>query len=396
MRGRVRHDILPGMKEIILLKMGEMVLKGLNRSRFESSLLARLRAVLAPYGSFSVTSRQSAVYAVPNGECDISGAFGAASRVFGFAALSRAIECEKDIADIMQKGISLPALQKARSFKAEARRADKKFPLTSPQICAQVGGFIHETLKLPVDVHTPDEVVWVEVREAAAYVHSRPSEGAGGLPPGTAGKAVLLLSGGIDSPAAGWRMARRGLSLLPVHYHSYPYTSPEAKDKVLSLARILASWCGPMTVRMISLTRIQEAIRKHCPDDLATILTRRSMCRVANAVALRNGADAIVTGDCLGQVASQTLEAMRVTEEASRLPLIRPLIGMDKEEIARLARRIGTFETSILPYEDCCGLFQPRHPQTRPKIEAVLAAEKLYDCPALEAETLLNVEKIDV
>ncbi|MCL2002488.1 MAG: tRNA 4-thiouridine(8) synthase ThiI [Oscillospiraceae bacterium] len=385
-----------GMEEMILLKMGEMVLKGLNRSRFEASLLARLGAVLAPHGRFEVTSRQSAVYAVPDGDCDMDGAFAAASRVFGFSALCRAIRCEKEIADIQQKALLLPALKNARSFKAEARRADKKFPLTSPQICEQVGGFIHETLKLPVDVHTPDEVVWTEVRETAAYVHTRPAEGAGGLPPGTAGKAVLLLSGGIDSPAAGWRMARRGLSLLPVHFHSYPYTSPEAKEKVLTLARILSSWCGPMTVRVISFTAIQEAIRTHCPDDLATVLTRRSMCRVANAVALRNGAGAVVTGDSLGQVASQTLEAMTVTEEASVLPLFRPLVGMDKEEVARLARRIGTFETSILPYEDCCGLFTPRHPQTRPKPEAVLAAEKLYDYRALEAETLKNVEKIDV
>jgi thiamine biosynthesis protein ThiI len=382
--------------EIILLKMGEMVLKGLNRSRFESGLLARLRTVLAPHGAFAITSRQSAVYAIPEGGCDMDGAFEAASRVFGFSALCRAIQCEKDIEDVKQKALLLPRLKNARSFKAEARRADKKFPLTSPQICRQVGGFIHETLKLPVDVHTPDEVVWVEIRETAAYVHTRPAEGAGGLPPGTAGKAVLLLSGGIDSPVAGWRMARRGLSLLPVYFHSYPYTSPEAKEKVLTLARVLAGWCGPMTVRVVSFTEIQETIRKHCPDDLATILTRRSMCRAANAIALRNGAGAVITGDCLGQVASQTLEAMAATEEASALPLLRPLIGMDKEEISRTARKIGTFETSILPYEDCCGLFTPRHPQTKPKIEVVLAAEKLYDYAGLEAETLKNVEKVEV
>ncbi|MDR0324500.1 MAG: tRNA 4-thiouridine(8) synthase ThiI [Oscillospiraceae bacterium] len=382
--------------EIILLKMGEMVLKGLNRSRFESSLLSRLRAVLAPYGAFGVSSRQSAVYAVPEGECDMDGAFAAAGRVFGFTALCRALQCGKDMEEIQQKALSLPGLNSARSFKVEARRADKRFSFTSPQICEQVGGFLHETLRLPVDVHTPGEVVWVEIRESAAYVHTRPAEGAGGLPPGTAGKAVLLLSGGIDSPVAGWRMARRGLSLLPVHFHSYPYTSPEAKDKVLQLARILGSWCGPLTVRLVSFTAIQEAIRKHCPGDLVTVLTRRSMCRVANEIALRNGAGALVTGDCLGQVASQTMEALAVTAQASALPLLRPLIGMDKEEVARTARRVGTFETSILPYEDCCGLFTPRHPQTKPKLEAVLAAEKLYDYETLEAETLKNIEKNDV
>jgi thiamine biosynthesis protein ThiI len=389
-------DILTDMKEIILLKMGEMVLKGLNRSRFEVSLLARLRAVLAPHGDFTVKSRQSAVYAIPSGMCDMDRALAAASRVFGFSALCRAVQCEKDIDDIIRKALAFPALKKARSFKVEARRADKAFPLKSPQICAHVGEVIHETLNLPVDVHTPDEIVWVEVRETAAYVHTRPLEGAGGLPPGTAGKAVLLLSGGIDSPVAGWRMARRGLALMPLHFHSYPYTSPDAKEKVLSLARILTNWCGPITVRVISLTAIQEAIRKHCPDDLATILARRSMCRIASAIALRNGAGAVVTGDCLGQVASQTLEAIRVTEEASALPLLRPLIGMDKEEISRTARRIGTFETSILPYEDCCGLFTPRHPQTKPKLDTVLVAEKLYNYEELEAETLLHVEKIDV
>jgi thiamine biosynthesis protein ThiI len=391
--------------EIILLKMGEMVLKGLNRSRFEASLLSRLRAVLAPHGDFEVTSRQSAVYAgvtldpmsaAAGTVVDMDGAFKAASRVFGFTSLSRAIRCEKDISDIQQKSLLLPGLKTARSFKVEARRADKRFAFTSPQICERVGGFIHETLNIPVDVHTPDEIVWVEVRETAAYVHTRPDEGAGGLPPGTAGKAVLLLSGGIDSPAAGWRMARRGLSLLPVHFYSYPYTSPEAREKVIELARILAAWCGPTVVRVISFTAIQEAIRKHCPDDLATVLARRSMCRIASAVALRNGAGALITGDSLGQVASQTLEALAVTEQASELPVLRPLAGMDKEEVSRTARRIGTFETSILPYEDCCGVFTPRHPQTKPKIETVLAAEKLYDYEALEAETLLNVEKVEV
>ncbi len=383
--------------EILLLKMGEMVLKGLNRSRFETDLLSRLRSVLAPFGVFEITSRQSAVYAVPadNG-CDMDGAFAAAGKVLGFSALSRAVKCGKEMESIRQNALLLPRLKTACSFKVEARRADKHFPLTSPQICAELGGFLHETLGIPVNVHTPDEVVWVEIRESAAYVHTRPAEGAGGLPSGTAGKAVLLLSGGIDSPVAGWRMARRGLSLLPVHYYSYPYTSPEAKEKVLKLARILAEWCGPMIVRVIPFTAIQEAIRKSCPGDLATVLTRRSMCRVANAVARRNGAAALVTGDSLGQVASQTMEALSVTEAASALPILRPLVGMDKEEVSRTARRIGTFETSILPYEDCCGIFTPRHPQTKPRLESVISAEALFDYQALEAEALKNIEKIDV
>jgi thiamine biosynthesis protein ThiI len=383
--------------EIILLKMGEMVLKGLNRSRFEASLLSRLREVLSPFGNFEVSSRQSAVYAVPKDPgCDVGGAFAAAGKVFGFSALARAVRCGKDIRELQEQALLLPQLKTARSFKVEARRADKRFPMTSPQICAELGGCIHEKLGILVDVHTPGEVVWVEIRETAAYLHTRPAEGAGGLPPGTAGKAVLLLSGGIDSPVAGWRMARRGLSLLPVHFESYPYTSPEAKEKVLTLARILAEWCGHMTVRVISFTGIQEAIRKHCPGDLATVLTRRSMCRVANAVARRNGAGALITGDSLGQVASQTLEALAVTEEASVLPVLRPLVGADKEEVSREARRVGTFETSILPYEDCCGVFTPRHPRIKPRLEEVLAAETLYDYQTLEDETLKRVEKIEV
>jgi thiamine biosynthesis protein ThiI len=393
------------MRQIILLKMGEMVLKGLNRSRFEHSLLMRLRTVLKPYGNFNIVSRQSAVYAVPTGECDIEGAFAAAGRVFGITALSIAIECGKNLQEIMETSLLLQGLKTARSFKVEARRADKAFPLTSPQLCQQVGGFIHERFNLPVDVHNPDETVWVEIRESSAYIHPRPSPGAGGLPPGTAGKAVLLLSGGIDSPVAGWRMARRGLSLLPVHFYSYPYTSPEAKAKVVGLAKIMSTWCGAMTVRVVSFTAIQETIRRNCPDDLATILARRSMYRIAAAIAQRNKAPAIITGDSLGQVASQTLEALAVSAPLSRpcetdngcsVTLLRPLVGMDKEEIAQTARRIGTFETSILPYEDCCGVFTPRHPQTKPKIDKVLAAEALYDYETLEAETLSEVEKIEV
>lgn len=383
--------------EIILLKMGEMVLKGLNRSRFEASLLRRLRAVLEPFGPFELTSRQSAVYAVPAGDkCDISGAYAAALKVFGFSAVCRAIRCEKEMESLKQSALLLPELKEAASFKVEARRADKRFPLTSPEICAELGGFLHETLGIPVSVRNPGEIVWAEVRESAAYIHARPAEGAGGLPPGTAGSAALLLSGGIDSPVAGWRMARRGLSLLPIHFESYPYTSPEAREKVITIARILAEWCGRMTVRIISLTAIQEAIRKECPEELATLLTRRSMCRLASSVALRNGAGALVTGDSLGQVASQTTEALAVTEEAASLPVLRPLVGMDKEEVSRTARKIGTFETSILPYEDCCGLFTPRHPQTKPRLEAVKRAEELFDFRTLEAETLKSVTKTDV
>ncbi len=392
----MRDICYTGAMEVILLKMGETVLKGLNRPKFEHSLLTRLRTVLTRYGVFEVSASQSAVYAVPKGMCDMDGAYAAAARVFGFSALTRAVCCEKNMDEILRTAVALPGIAGARSFKAEARRADKKFPLKSPQICAMVGEAVAGAHSVPVDVHNPAETVWVAVRDNGAYVHLNPTEGAGGLPAGTAGKAVLLLSGGIDSPVAGWRMARRGLSLLPVYYHSHPHTSEEAKEKVVALARLLAKWCGPMTLRVIRFTEIQEAIRKYCPEDLATVLTRRSMCRVACAVAERNGAGALVTGDSLGQVASQTMEALSVTEQASALPVFRPLTGMDKEEVSRTARRIETFETSILPYEDCCGLFTPRHPQTKPKLNAVLEAERLYNHAELEAATLRDVEKVDI
>lgn len=386
------------MREVILLKMGEMVLKGLNRARFEQRLLDSVKKNLAPLGVFEVRSMQSTVYIEPLDDSpDMAAAFEVCSRVFGIAALSRALETEKTQAAISQAAISLSELKAAKTFKVEARRADKRFPMTSPQICGEVGGDILDAMpNLTVDVHSPECVVWVEIRETHSYVHPAPTQGAGGLPPGMSGKAALLLSGGIDSPVAGWRMARRGLELLPVHFFSYPYTSTGAKDKVLKLAGILAGYTGPLRVCVVPFTAIQESIRKNCPEDYFTLLMRRSMCRITQKIALLNKCGAMVSGESLGQVASQTMEAMACTGAVLDIPIFRPLVGMDKEEVVATARRIGTFETSILPYEDCCTVFTPRHPKTKPRLRDVENAEKGVDWESLESEALDNLEWTEV
>ncbi len=387
------------MEQVLLIKMGELVLKGLNRARFESRLLEQIKGRLRPYGEFLVSARQSTVTAVPQGPVDWEGARAAAGRVFGVAALSEAASLPKDLPAIIAGSIEYlaPALQAARSFKVEARRADKAFPFTSIQIAQELGGALHDAFPhLTVDVRRPEVTVLAEIRDFAAYIHAKSLPGAGGLPLGMSGKAVLLLSGGIDSPVAGWRMARRGLELLPVHFFSYPYTSSEARDKVVELARLMALWCGPMTVRMVPFTAVQEAIRRHCPEDLFTVIMRRVMMEIASRVARANNAGALITGESLGQVASQTMEAMAATEDAATLPVFRPLIGMDKEEIVTTARHIGTLETSILPFEDCCTVFTPRHPKTKPRLEKVLEAEAALDKETLIEAAVAGIEKVRV
>ncbi len=386
------------MREVILLKMGELVLKGLNRARFEQRLLDNIKKNLAPLGAFEVRSMQSTVYVEPLDVApDMEAAFEACSRVFGLAAICRALETEKSHPAISRAALSLPELGAARTFKVEARRADKRFPMTSPQICSEVGGDILGAMPhLTVDVHKPECTVWVEVRESFAYVHPAPSPGAGGLPPGMSGRAALLLSGGIDSPVAGWRMARRGMELLPVHFFSYPYTSNEARDKVLKLAGILAGYTGPLRVCIVPFTAIQESIRKNCPEDYFTLIMRRSMCRITQKIALKNKCGAIVSGESLGQVASQTMEAMACTGAVLDMPIFRPLVGMDKDEVVATARKIGTFETSILPFEDCCTVFTPRHPKTKPRLPDVETAEKGVDWATLENEALENLEWTEV
>lgn len=388
------------MDEMILLKLGELVLKGLNRRSFEDKLIANARRRLRPYGDFKVYTKQSTMYVEPKSEeCDVAGAYEAMKQVFGVVGLSLARACEKD-KDVMldvAKTYLADQLRAAKTFKVEARRADKSFPMTSIQLAQYVGGELHDLFPhLKVDVHDPELTVYLEVRDYAAFVHANPEPGAGGLPVGIGGRAVSLLSGGIDSPVASWMMAKRGLELEMVHFFSYPYTSEEAKQKVLDLAKLLTPWCGRLTVHMVPFTAIQEELRRTCPEELFTILMRRFMMRIACAVAGRVGAKAIVTGECLGQVASQTMEAMAATTAVCTLPILRPVVGMDKEEIVRLARKIGTFETSILPYEDCCTVFTPRHPRLRPLPGELETAEALLEIDTLVEDAVRNIERVRI
>ncbi len=388
------------MNEIILLKLGELVLKGGNRHSFEEKLMSNARRRLKPFGKFKVYTRQSTTYIEPQEDsCDMDGAYEAMKMLFGAVGVTRAHACEKD-KDAMLAAARLyldDRLRGARSFKVESKRADKSFPMTSIQLSQYVGGELHDAYPhLEADMHTPELTVNLEVRDYAAYVHADPEPGAGGLPVGMGGRAVSLLSGGIDSPVASWMMAKRGLSLEMVHFFSYPYTSPEAKEKVLDLARILAPWVGRHMVHVVPFTHIQEEIRKNCPDELFTIIMRRFMMRIAEQVARRVDAGALVTGESLGQVASQTTAAMACTGAVCSLPVFRPLIGMDKEEIIRIARRIGTLETSILPYEDCCTVFTPKHPRTRPRLEDVEQAEAVLDVDALVAEAVEGIERVPI
>ena len=388
------------MEEMILCKLGEVVLKGLNRSSFEDKLLSNTRRRLQNCGHFKIYSRQSTVYVEPlDDSCDLDRAFAALRQVFGYISVSRARPCEKSKEAIAEtaKHYLHRELTEARSFKVESKRADKQFPLSSIQLSQWVGGEIHDAFpQLKVDVHQPELTVFVEVREACAYVHGPACSGAGGLPIGMGGTAVSLLSGGIDSPVSSYMIAKRGVQLEMVHFASPPYTSPQAQEKVLQLARELTPWCGRLLVHVIPFTEIQEEIRRHCPEEYFTLIMRRFMMRLAQQVALRIGANALVTGESLGQVASQTMEALAVSGDVCRLPVLRPVIGMDKEEIVRIARQIGTFDTSILPYEDCCTVFTPRHPRTHPRVEEVRQLEQALDVEGLTARALEGEQRVRI
>ena len=382
----------------MLLKQGEMVLKGLNRRGFEEKLMGNAKRRLRKYGAFKVYTRQSATYVEPQDEsCDFEGAWQAMGKLFGVAGLCRARACPKDKDAIVAcaKEYLGDKLRAAKSFKVESKRADKTFPMTSIQLSQYVGGELHDAFPhLTVDVHHPELTVHVEVRDYESFVHADAEEGAGGLPVGMGGRALSLLSGGIDSPVASWMIAKRGVIVDMIHYYSYPYTSPEAKEKVLDLARLLVPYIGKTCVHVVPFTRIQEELRRSCPEELFTILMRRFMMRIACAVAEKNGIQALVTGESVGQVASQTLEAMACTNAVCTLPVLRPVVGMDKEEIVRIARKIGTFETSILPYEDCCTVFTPKHPKTRPQVADLEEAEQALDVGALVAEAVAGIERV--
>lgn len=375
------------MKEVILIKNGELALKGLNRSTFEDALIKNMKRRLKNLGEFTIRKAQSTIYLEPKSEdFDFDEALERVSRVFGIAAFSRACVCEKDINDILDKSVEYlrESLENIRTFKVEAKRADKNFPLTSPEICRELGGKLLSAYHhLKVDVHNPDLIVNVEIRDYGAYVRGEQIPGAGGLPVGTAGVASILISGGIDSPVAAWTMAKRGLRLNAIHFASPPYTSARAEMKVKTLLSKVACYSGSINLAIVPFTEIQDEIAKHCPEDYFTLIMRRMMMRIAERIARKEGSLALITGESLGQVASQTLPALVTTDAVANMPVLRPLIGMDKEEIVRISRVIDTFETSILPYEDCCTVFTPKHPKTRPT---------LPQCE--EAESALNIEEL--
>ena len=388
------------MTEMILLKQGEMVLKGTNRYTFEDKMRANIARRLRNLGKFKVYTRQSTTYVEPQSEdCDMDRAYEAMKHIFGVVGLSRAKACEKTKEAMLETARSYlgDRLSAAKTFKVESKRADKTFPMTSIALSQWVGGELDDLYpNLTVDVHRPELTVHLEVRDYAAFVHADPEPGAGGLPVGTSGRALSMLSGGIDSPVASWMMAKRGVALEMIHFYSYPYTSPEAKQKVLDLARLLTPWTGRLTVHVVPFTHIQEELRRSCPEDYFTLLMRRFMMRIAEGVAHRTGCHAIITGESLGQVASQTMDAMAVTGAVTALPIFRPLVGMDKEEVVRISRKIGTFETSILPYEDCCTVFTPRHPRTRPRLEDMEAIEAPLDIDTLVTEALEGIERVQL
>ena len=388
------------MNEIFLMKLGEIVLKGANKRQFENKLRQNVRRRMKPYGNFDVYIMQSTVYVQPmDEEADVEGAWEACHSIFGVVSLCRCRPCEKNL-DAIYNAIEEylgDDLDCAKSFKVESKRSDKAFPMTSIAISQEIGGRLAEAHpSVEVDVHHPDYIVYVEVRDLAAYVHGPAEPGAGGLPTGVGGRAMCLLSGGIDSPVSAYMMAKRGMEIECVHFFSYPYTSQLAKDKVLELARLVTRYSGRMTVNVVSFTQIQEAIRDNCPEEFFTLIMRRFMMDISQRIAKGDGCGALITGENLGQVASQTMEAMTVTGAVVDIPIFMPLVGMDKEEIVTIARKIGTLDTSILPYEDCCTVFTPKHPKTKPTLGQVLHAERNLDREALITQALESVEKITV
>ncbi len=384
--------------EVILCKFGEVVLKGANRQNFESSLIKELRRRASPFGTFKIYFKQSIVYIEPRDEfCDMEGMYETAKKVFGIVGVNRAAACEKNMDDIkaLAREYLPEKLKGKRTFKVDAKRSDKRFPLKSPEISAEIGGVILSTVKgIRVDVHNPDVTVTVEIRDDNAYIRAGQEQGAGGLPLRSAGRGLLLLSGGIDSPVAGCMMAKRGMEIEALHFESFPYTSERAREKVMQLAQEMCEFCSKIHVHVISLTHIQEELRDNCEEDYFTILLRIFMMRLAERCAREYKCGALITGESLGQVASQTLHAIGVTDSVVSIPVFRPCIGLDKNEIVIQARHFGTFDTSILPFEDCCTVFTPRHPKTKPTIEAVMKELEKVDVEALldEAYATMTTE----
>ncbi len=386
------------MKEIILIKNGELALKGLNRRTFEDCLIKNLKRRLAPLGNFQISIAQSTITVEPMEEyIDMDAAADVVSKVFGIAGYSRAAAVPKDMQTIVRAAAQYlkPELDRVSTFKVESKRSDKHFPLKSPEISREVGGYLlKNNPHLKVDVHNPDVVVTVEVREKYAFIHGNQQKGAGGMPVGTAGKAAILISGGIDSPVAAYMMAKRGVVLTGIHFASPPYTSDRAEQKVHELMEEVAAYAGRMNLFVVNFTEIQEQIKDHCPEDLFTIIMRRMMMRCAERIARSQGCGALITGESLGQVASQTMDAIQCTDAVAGLPIFRPVIGMDKNEIVTISRQIETFDTSIQPYEDCCTVFTPKHPRLHPGLETLEKAETALDLDALVERAVKNTRLV--
>ena len=384
------------MKEILLVKTGELVLKGLNRVSFENALIKNIRRHLNGLGEISVKNAQSTIYIEPKDDnYPFEEAVERVKKVFGIVAFSRARVCNKDINEILDLAPEYlkEQLSSAKTFKVEAKRSDKKFPLTSPEISRLMGERLLKSFNhLRVDVHNPDAVVTVEIRDYSAYIRCGQIHGAGGLPVGTAGKASILISGGIDSPVAAYMMAKRGLTLDAIHFASPPYTGPLAELKVKTLLKKVAQYSGDIRLAIVPFTEIQELIANNCPEEYFTLIMRRMMMRISQELANKHGSKALITGESLGQVASQTLFALGVTDSVCELPVLRPLIGMDKEEIIAISRKIDTFETSILPYEDCCTVFTPKHPRTKPENSQCAEAESSLDITELVKNAIENTQ----
>ena len=387
------------MREIILIKNGELALKGLNRNSFEDKLIKNMKSRLADLGKFEFTKSQSTIMVeAQSEETDLDLAVERISKVFGIAALSRACVCEKDFDTIRNAAVQYleEQLEDAATFKVEAKRSDKKFPMKSPEICREAGGYILSKFNhLKVDVHNPDIIVTIEIRDKYAFIHGNSIKGAGGMPTGTSGRAAILISGGIDSPVAAYMMAKRGIELCAVHFASPPYTSELAEMKVMELLKKVAKYSGTITTYVVPFTKIQEKIRDLCPEEYFTIIMRRIMMEISEKIAANQNCSALITGESVGQVASQTIYALACTDCVVEMPVFRPCIGMDKEEIIKISRKIDTFETSIQPYEDCCTVFTPKHPKTRPHVEDVAKAQnKITDLDELVEEAIKNAKKV--
>ena len=384
------------MKEIILIKNGEIALKGLNRSTFEDAMIKNIKRRMAHLGKVDAKKAQSTVTIEPKDELfDMDAACDIVSKVFGVSAFCRACEIEKDMETIKKTAAEYlrDELSFAKTFKVVAKRSDKKFPLTSPEICREVGGYLLSKFhNLSVDVIDPEVLVAVEVRDKFAYIHTNQRDGAGGIPTGTGGRAMLLISGGIDSPVAGYMMAKRGLELSAIHFASPPYTSERALEKVKDLLRQMTHYTGRIKLYTVCFTKIQEQIRDRVKEEYSTLVMRRFMMRIANKIAEKNGSLALITGESLGQVASQTLPAIQCTDAVSSLPTFRPLIGMDKEEIVAISRKIETFDISVQPFEDCCTVFTPKHPKTKPSLSDFEKVESVMDIEALVSQAVETVE----